>query len=109
MKFYLPGYKGNRDRAEYVWLQIRAWLAGLGFPTARRRIAALVHDIKGVDHFIAVDHEMPDGQVAVAILQSDDPALFYVCTLDHGVLAGVPYPVRLDERWRVVEFEADAP
>jgi hypothetical protein len=45
--------------------------------------------------------------MAVAILESDDLDLIYVCTYRHGVFEGVPYAMKLDEAWRVIEFEKD--
>jgi hypothetical protein len=35
------------------------------------------------------------------------PAKAGVCTCRHGVFEGVPYAMKLDEAWRVIEFEKD--
>lgn len=107
MKFFVPCTE-NRDDAEGCWFAIRDWLASIGLETTERRIAALVCAIDGVDHVLAVGRATPRGDMAVVILQSDDLELFYVCTYRHGVFEGLPYPMILNERWRVVEFEEEA-
>ena len=106
MKFFVPGFQGRREMAEYVWLKVRAWLRDNGLNTTRRRIAAVVAAIDGADHYIAVDREEPLGdEIVLLILESSDRAFFHICTLGRGVGEGLPWTLPLDERWRVVDFE----
>ena len=41
------------------------------------------------------------------ILESSDTDLFYVCTPGRGIRDDIPYPMSLDESWRVVDFEEE--
>lgn len=107
MKFFVP-CTDSREDADACWFAIRDWLAReLGLETTGRRISALVCAIDGVDHVTAVARETPYGDVVVAILESEGLGLFYVCTYQHGVFEGGPYPLKLNEDWRVIEFEKD--
>jgi hypothetical protein len=104
MKFFVPRTR-NREEAELVWIEVRAWLSEIGLPTTRRRVAALVCAIGGVDHVLAVDRETPGGDIVAVILESSELDLVFVCTPRRGLGEGMPYPLALDEQWRVVDFE----
>lgn len=106
MKFFVPCTADRLD-AEQAWSAIRQWLADLGLATTGRRIQALVCGIDGVDHVLAVGRETPYGDMAAVILESIDRDLFYVCTPGRGVLEDIPYPMRLDDKWRVIDFEEE--
>lgn len=114
MRFFVP-CTGNRDDAGGAWAAIRDWLSDMGLETTGRRIAALVCAIDGVDHVLAVGRETPMGDMAVVILESDGLDLFgacpepsrRICTHGHGVFEGFPYPMALNESWRVVDFEEE--
>lgn len=106
MKFFVPGFRRQREMAEYAWLTFRAWLRDEGLPTSRRRILAVVAEIDGADHYIAVGHETPfDDSPAILILESSDGRHFHICTLKHGTGQALPWTLPLDWRWRVVDFE----
>jgi hypothetical protein len=106
VKFFVPGFRGQREMAEHVWLSARSWLSENGLPTSRRRIEAVVAQIDGADHFIAVDHECPfDEAIAILILESSDGERFHICTLERGIGESLPWTLPLDENWRVVDFE----
>ena len=105
MRFFVPGFRGQREMAEYVWLRVRAWLRYNGLDTSRRRIVAVVASIDGADHYIAVDHETPFGGLAIAILESSDRERFHICTVERGIGDTPPWTLPLDEHWRVVDFE----
>lgn len=107
MKFFVPSM--DESQAEQVWAHARQWLSGLGLDTTRRRIWALACEIDGKDHFLTVGDDVPsgdDGPVLV-ILESRDSDLFYVCTPSRGIVDDIPYPMSLDEHWRVVDFEEE--
>lgn len=92
--------------AEYVWLRVRALLRENGLDTTRRRIAALVVELDGADHYIAVDHEEPfGGDIALLLLESADRECVHICTLDRGIGDSLPWTLRLGAPWRVVDFE----
>ncbi len=106
MKFFVPCFRDQRETSEWAWLLVRGWLADNGKPTTRRRVQALVAEIDGADHFIAVGREEPfGGELALLILESAEPNLFHVCTLSHGLDDTPPWSLTIDERWRVVDFE----
>jgi hypothetical protein len=109
MKFFVPYFRGKREMAEYVWLRARACLRENGLDTTRRRIQALVAEIDGADHYIAVDHEEPfGGDIALLILESSDRKRIHICTLARGIGDTRPWTLRLGEPWRVVDFEDGA-
>lgn len=102
----MPYFRNRRETAEHIWLTVRGWLADNGMPTSRRRIQALVAEIDGADHFIAVDHPEPfEDEPVLLMLESADGARVHICTLTHGFDDIPPWTLPLDERWRVVDFE----
>jgi hypothetical protein len=106
MRFFVPAF--NEADAERLWAGTRQWLSGLGLATTRRRIRALACAIEGRDHFVAVGGDPPDGDEPVlVILESSNLGIFYVCTPSRGVLDDIPYPMWLDERWRVIDFDEE--
>lgn len=107
MKFFVPGAR-DEAQTERIWAGVRRWLAQLGLATTRRRIRALAYEIDGKDHFLAVGGETPDGEdFAMVILESSDLDIYYVCTPTRGMLDDIPYPLALDERWRVIDFDEE--
>jgi hypothetical protein len=107
VKFFVPGFE-CRLAAEHVWAEVRRWLAEMGLPTRPRRIRALACEIEGRDHFVAVGAEPPDDDEPVmVILEASNLDIFYVCTPSRGVLEDIPYPMWLDERWRVIDFDEE--
>jgi hypothetical protein len=107
MKFVVP-YAEGRAEAEQVWAGVRLWLSELGLATTRRRIEALALRIGDRDHKLAVGRKTPDGELVMAILESSDLDLFYLCTPTRGVLDDNPHPLALDEGWRVIDFDEEA-
>ncbi len=106
MKFFVPAF--DESDAERIWAGTRHWLSELGLATTRRRIRALACGIAGNDHFVAVGSETPyDDEPVLVILESSDLGIFYVCTPSRGVLDDIPYPMWLDERWRVIDFDEE--
>lgn len=106
MKFFVPAF--DEPDAERVWAGTRQWLSELGLATTRRRIRALACEIAGKDHFVAVGCETPDSDEPVlVILESSDLGIFYICTPSRGVLDDIPYPMWLDESWRVIDFDEE--
>lgn len=105
MKFFVPCFRDRRGISEQAWLIVRAALREEGMDTTDRRVEALVAEIDGADHFIAVDHEAPWGGLTMLILESTEPNLFHICTLDHIRDEALPWSMRIDERWRVVDFD----
>lgn len=107
MKFFVPAF--DETDAERVWAGTRHWLSGLGLSTTRRRIRALACRIAGKDHFVAVGDDVPfeDEDLALIILESSNLGIFYVCTPSRGLLDDIPYPMGLDERWRVIDFDEE--
>ena len=107
MKFFVP-CAGDWAEAEQVWAAVRLWLSDLGLPTTRRRIRALACEIAGDDHEVAVGSETPYGDEPVLVIpESSNLGIFYVCTASRGVLEDIPYPMWLDERWRVIDFDKE--
>jgi hypothetical protein len=106
MKFFVPHF--DAPDAERVWAGTRLWLSELGLPTTRRRIRALACEIDGKDHFLAVGGDTPDGEdFVMAILEASNLDLFYVCTPSRGLVDDIPYPLALDEHWRVIDFDEE--
>jgi hypothetical protein len=106
MKFFVPHFRDQRETSEYAWLTVRGWQRDNGRRTTRRRVQALVADIDGVDHYIAVGHPEPfEGETVLLILESSRRNRFHICTLTHGLDDTPPWTLPLDEHWRVVEFE----
>lgn len=107
MKFFMPGF-GESD-AERVSAGTQQWLSELGLATTRRRIQALACEIDGRDHYIQVGGDLPyaEGDLVMIILESSNLGIFYVCTPSRGVLEDIPYPMCLDESWRVIEFDEE--
>lgn len=107
MKFFVPGARDEAE-AERIWAGARLWLAELGLPTTRRRIRALAWAMDGPDHYVAVGGETPDGEdFVMLILEASGLDLFYVCTPARGMIDDIPYPLALDEHWRVIDFEEE--
>ena len=108
MNFYVPDMTASQ--ADIAWLYARGFLLDRGRPTTGRRIRALVwHDEEGEEHYLMVGGDTPFGEddLVMVILQAGDVARkFYVCTADQLADRADPYPLTLDERWRVVEFDA---
>jgi hypothetical protein len=106
VKFFVP-YAEGRAQAEQVWAGVRLWLSDLGLDTTRRRIEALALRVGDSDHKVAVGRDTPDGELVMAIFEASDLGVFYVCTPDRGVLGDIPYPLALDESWRVIDFDEE--
>lgn len=114
MKFFVPAF--DESDAERIWAGTRHWLSELGLATTRRRIRALACEIGGNDHFVAVGCETPyDDEPVLVILESSDLGIFEacpersrrICTPSRGVLDDIPYPMWLDESWRVIDFDEE--
>ena len=107
MKFFVPAL--NPSLAEQLWAYTRQHLSGLGLDTSRRRIWALAWRGEGEEHFLAIGDDLPNGEdgPVMVILESRDLDLFYVCTPDRGLLDDIPYPITLDDEWRVIDFEGE--
>lgn len=109
MKFFVP--EMEPAEAEQVWAAARAWLAQLGLKTTRRRIRALAWTggAGGRDHYVAVGDDLPSGEdLVMLILEASRLDLFYVCTPGRGIVDDIPYPMSLDESWRVIDFDEEA-
>lgn len=105
MKFFVPFAAGPTD-AERFWAAMRARMAReYDLPTTNRRIFALETDRGAVE----VGDGTPSGEYkdkVLAILEcADFDDLYFVFTHIHGELEDPPYPMGLDEEWRVVDFE----
>lgn len=104
MKFFVP-FMGPSE-AEQLWAYTRQHLSGLGLETKRRRIQALVTDGGALQ--VGGDVPFEDEELVMIILESSEFDLFYVCTPGRGVRDDIPYPLSLDERWQVVDFDEEA-
>lgn len=105
MKFFVPFADGRAD-AERFWAAARARMADeYGLPTSGRRIFALATDTGAVevgDGTPQSDYE----DVVMAILECEAlDNMYFVFTHIHDELEDPPYPLTLDESWRVVEFD----
>lgn len=105
MKFFVP-YAASPADAERFWAMMRTHLADeYGLPATRRRIFALATD----NGAIAVGDGTPTADyedVVMAILECAEIDDFYfVVTCQHDELQDPPYPLCLDDEWRVVEFD----
>jgi hypothetical protein len=105
MNFFVPYAAGKAD-GERFWAAMRARLADeYGLATTNRRIHALETDRGAIeigDGTPTADYE----DVVMAILESADlERMFFVFTHEHGELHDPPFPLSLDDTWRVVEFD----
>ncbi|HEV2746622.1 MAG TPA: hypothetical protein VGW34_04915 [Allosphingosinicella sp.] len=105
MKFFVPYASGAAD-AERFWRAMHARLADeYGLSTTRRRILALETDCGAIEVGDGTPkHDYED--VVMAILESAYlDRMYFVFTHVHGELEDPPYPMRLDDKWRVVDFD----
>jgi hypothetical protein len=105
VKFFVPFADGPGD-AELFWTRMRLRLASeYDLPTTGRRIFALETDKGAVevgDGTPPADYE----DIVMAILECDGlDNLYFVFTCRHDELVDPPYPLSVDETWRVVDFE----
>src|SRR4051812_2050157 len=105
MKFFVPYAAGPAD-AERFWVAMRARMKDeYGLPTTGRRIFALATDIGAIevgDGTPRSDYE----DVVMAILECKAlDNMYFVFTEIDDELEDPPYPLSLDESWRVVDFE----
>jgi hypothetical protein len=109
MSFFVP-YAPDREDAEALWEHAREQLEERGLPTTWRRIRALVVNDDGVTHLVAAvgsDTIVEEDDPVMLILEARDaPGLVYVCTLSKVMNDELPFGLRLDEAWRVVDFNA---
>ncbi|MBV8685334.1 MAG: hypothetical protein JOZ90_14600 [Alphaproteobacteria bacterium] len=107
MRFFVP-FAQSREAAELLWTATRSRLLDLGLPTTGRRIHALSirPDVK---RRVEVGLEMPeDPGPVMMIFEAVGIDLFFVCTPSRGVLAGRPFPIRLDDEGEVIDFDEEA-
>lgn len=107
MRFFVPYADGPTD-AERFWAVMRARMKDeYGLPTTRRRIFALATDTGAV----AVGDGTPPNDyedVVMAILECEAlDNMYFVITHIHDELEDPPYPLSLDESWRVVDFDEE--
>jgi len=105
MRFFVPYAAGPAD-AERFWAAMRARLADeYGVPTTGRRIFALETDRGAVevgDGTPRHDHE----DVVMAILEcASIDRMYFVFTHVHDELEDPPFPLSLDDKWRIVKFD----
>ena len=105
MKFFVPFAEGPSD-AERFWAAMRARMKDeYGIPTTGRRIFALETDCGAVE--VAGGTPSNDYEdVVMAILECEAlDSMYFVVTHIHDALEDPPYPLSLNETWRVVDFE----
>lgn len=108
MKFFVPKADGPAD-AERFWAAMRARMKEeYGLPTTGRRIFALARD----DGAVEVGDGTPQSDyedVVLAILECAAlDNMYFVFTEIGDELEDPPYPLSLDESWRVVDFDNEA-
>ena len=103
MKFFVPGTKDD-EHAERFYETIKKSNSGnvIIFP---RRIFAIdyFHNDKAFHNEVGKPDPVTDDMV-LAILESD--SVYYVCTINRGVVRGEPIMVSPDEISSVTDFEA---
>ncbi|MEA3014851.1 MAG: hypothetical protein QOD42_3396 [Sphingomonadales bacterium] len=107
MSFFVP-YMPDREGSELLWDHGREQLEDRGLPTTWRRIRALLLEHRGVTLLVAAvgsDTEVEEDDPVMLILEASDvEGLVYVYTLSQLVEDRRPFGLRLDVRWRVVDF-----
>lgn len=106
MKFHVPTAR-NRDESEQIWAGTRQWLSNLGLPTTRRRLAALTLADDDCAHLVQVGAKTPEGERIYVILEASNVDVFYVCTMDHGLMEGFPYPLALGADSHAIDFDEE--
>ena len=108
MNFYVPDPRLNAE-ADMLLFVVEDFLAARGRAFTRRRIRALIWDDGEQDELILVGadwHDCQSGDMPVVLILEDaaDPALIYVFSMDQVAVEEMPHMVRLDPRWRIVDF-----
>jgi hypothetical protein len=105
MRFFVPCAE-SRAESEQIWGQLRARLFDLGLPTTRRRIQALALGSDGDWILLEVGMETPDEETVLAIFEASNIDLFYVCTPQRMLEAGLPLALGLTDGAPVIDFDA---
>jgi hypothetical protein len=105
-KFFIPVAK-NKAEEEQVYLGIKKFVAeGVGASLSSRRIFRLMHQEGGKQILAEVGMEYPtNGEQVFAIFYEEELNVYYICTNNRGVEAGVPIFCGEDEVISCEDFE----